>query len=212
MKGQMFATSNMEVVDNAARQGYRLLYVGDQLEIPSGYKFVNALTLTPDYQAMAAVVEGNMNKFSQMYINMLMAPMAEELFAIIVGALVQGASIMIYFPYDSLQLQYPYILLQYMNDRYGISVGDKERQFSYNSAYDNANMRLLYVYKLIPWQDYILYTDEVDPITISRFREDLMGQFGITANTTNEELITKIQQAKDSLMQNTQKQRLFDKV
>lgn len=213
IKGQMFATSDMEIVNNAAMQGYKLIYIGDQLEIPSGYKFVNAITFTPDYQTMSAIIEGDTQRFNASYINMLSSPAAEELFAIIIGALNQGSFIMIYFPHDTLQLAYPYLLLQYLQDRFGITVGDKESPFMYNPSFDLINMRLLYIYKLIPWNEYIIYTDEVDPVTIMRFKEDLSQLYNIPMNISNEDMVVKIQEIKDKIIASKQnKKKLFETI
>lgn len=209
IKGQIFATSDMAVVDTAARQGYKLIYVGDQFEMPKGYNFVNALGLTPDYLTMTSIVEGNTEKFTQSYLNMLASPATEEMIAIIIGALSQGICIMIYFPHDTLQLEYPYLFLQYMQDRFGIIIGAKENQFMYNPAFDPINARLLYIYKLIPWNEYLLMTDDVDPVTLIRFKEDLSRQFNIPADITDEDMVSKLQSIKDNLK--SPKKKLFVK-
>lgn len=207
IKGQLFATSDMDIVDTAAKQGFKLIYVGDQFEMPTGYNFVNAIGLTPDYITMTAVVEGNTEKFTQSYINMLSTPATEEMIAVIIGALKNGANIMIYFPHDTLQLEYPYIFLQYLQDRFGIIVGAKENQFMYNQAFDAANARLLYIYRIIPWNEYLLMTDDVDPVTIIRFKEDLSQQFNIPADIKDEDMVLKLQQIKDQMT--SPKKRLF---
>ncbi|MDE6946223.1 MAG: hypothetical protein K2P14_03450 [Anaeroplasmataceae bacterium] len=206
--GQIFATSDMGVVDTAARTGYKLIYIGDQLEMPQGYKFVNAIMLTPDYKTMSAIIEGNQERVAQNYYASLQTPQAEELFAIIIGALRSNSQIMMYFPNETLQLKYPYLLLEHMLNKYGIRVGDSGNPFVYNPAYDASNFRLLYLYNLVTWQEFILNTEDLDDFTIAKLKQELCQQFNIPANISNIDMVNEIQKIKDKLI-NDMKPQLF---
>lgn len=206
--GQIFATSDMGVVDTAARTGYKLIYVGDQLEMPQGYKFVNAIMFTPDYKTMSAIIEGNQQRVAENYYASLQTPQAEELFAIIIGALRSNSQIMIYFPNETLQLKYPYLLLEHMLNKYGIRVGDNNNPFIYNPAYDTSNFRLLYLYNLVTWQEFILNTEDLDDFTIAKLKQELCQQFNIPVNISNIDMVNEIQKIKDKLI-NDMKPQLF---
>lgn len=206
--GQIFATSDMGVVDTAARTGYKLIYVGDQLEMPQGYKFVNAIMFTPDYKTMSAIIEGNQQRVAENYYASLQTPQAEELFAIIIGALRSNSQIMIYFPNETLQLKYPYLLLEHMLNKYGIRVGDNNNPFAYNPSYDMSNFRLLYLYNLVTWQEFILNTEDLDDFTIAKLKQELCQQFNIPVNISNIDMVNEIQKIKDKLI-NDMKPQLF---
>lgn len=211
---QILATSDMGVVDTAARQGFKLIFVGDQMEIPSGYNFVNAVHFTPDYKTICAIIEnGDDALVSQLYFASLSTPVAEETFAVIIGALSQGNNIMIYFPNDTLQLKYPYLLLHYILERFGIRIGDKNTPCSYNPAYDTLNLRLLYIYRIIPWNSFIMAVNDLDPVVLIRLREDLCELYSIPVNISDEEMVVKVQQIKDQLIaQMSANKPLFERV
>lgn len=209
--GQMFATSDINVVNAAISQGYKIIFVGDQFEAPQGYDFIYGVALTPEYKAITAMVEGDTQKFANEYINMLSLPNVEELLLLFIVALGQGQNIMFYFPQDSLQLEYPYLLLEYIQNKFGITVGAKENPFVYNPAFHMSNVRMLYLYNLITWQDFILAVDEVDPVTIMKIKTEISGIYNIPENITDEDMTAKIQEIKDQLMKSTKdgKKRLF---
>lgn len=198
--GQIIATADLFVIDEAARSGFKLLYVGDVLETPKQWNFINAIGFVPDYQCMSAIIEGDDNRFALSYIQNLKNPMAEELFAIILAALCKGTGIMLYFPEDTLQLKYPYLLMQYMQDNYGLIVGDKSNPFSYNQVFDSSNTRLMYLYKLVDWKTYILNVDEADPMILMRLREDLCPLYSIPINISDVDMINEVTRIKSELI------------
>lgn len=200
LKGKMFATSDLEVVKSSAEMGYKLLYVGDPLEIPQGFNFVDAAPLTPDYRTITSIIDGNLDMAYMMYVELLNAPMAQETLAVMFGALSQGISIMIYFPHDSLQLSYPFFLLKFLMEAYGVKVGDKNTPFMYNEAFNKVILRLLYIYRIVPWQDYIMNVDELDPIVLMRLRQDLCTKFQIPETISDQDMTIRVQQIKDDII------------
>lgn len=210
---QIFATSDMSVVDNAARRGFKLIYIGDQMEIPQGYNFINMPQLTPDYKTICAAISGDDNLLAQSYFESLITPQVEESIAVLIGALTRGVNIVLYFPHDTLQLKYPYLFLQFLMDRFGIQVGDKNSPSMYNPAFDQIIMRMLYIYRIIPWDAYIMNTEELDPISIARLREDLCAQYNIPMNISDQDMVARVQKIKDQMVakMNT-KPKLFEHV
>lgn len=208
---QIFATSDMSIVDNAARSGFKLIYIGDQMEIPQGYNFINMPQLTPDYKTICAAISGDDNALTQSYFESLTTPQVEETIAVLLGALTRGVNIVLYFPMDTLQLKYPYLFLQFLMEKFGIKVGDKNTPPIYNPAFDQIILRMLYIYKIIPWNEYIMNTDTLDPISLIRLREDLCGQYNIPTNISDQDMVNKVQQIKDEIVAKmTTKPKLFE--
>lgn len=210
---QIFATSDMQIVDSAARQGFKLIFIGDQMEIPNGYNFINMPQLTPDYKTICAAISGDDNLLAQSYYASLLTPQVEETIAVLIGALARGVNIVLYFPADTLQLKYPYLLLQYLLDNFGIKVGDKNSPAMFNPAFDQIIWRLLYIYRIVSWDNYIMNVNDLDPVVLVRLREDLCPIYKIPTNISDQDMVSKIQQIKDQITAKmNEKPKLFEHV
>lgn len=211
IKGQIIASSNLAIVDECARQGFALIYVGDELEMPKQWKFITATAFTPNYQAMCAQIEGDEARFASMYLQELLTDNAQELMAIILAALCKGTRILMYFPEESVRLGYPILLMQYMANTHGITVGDKSYPFMYNPAFDYINLRLMYIFRLVDWKEYILSVEEVDTVVLIRLREDLCPIYNIPINISDADMVTKVTEIKDQI-KNAARPKVFSHV
>lgn len=212
LTGNLFATSDLGVVDTAARNGYKLLYIGDSMEMPREYKFIDAIAFTPDYQSMMAAIGNDIPRFQELYSRNLNQPSSQELMAIILKALRQGTNIMMYFPQDSLQLQYPAFLLQYFENALGIQTGTDMIPPAYNENYNLSNLRLMYIFRLIGWKEFLLVCEDVDPIVMGRFREDICPAFGINPSISDFDMMNEIEKIKKNLQDQLNKPRLFTRI
>ena len=116
---------------------------------------------------------------------------------------------MIYFPQDALQLQYPTFLLQYLSSALGIQTGTDTVPPAYNENYNIRNLRLMYIFRLIPWKEFLLVCEDVDPIIMGRFREDICPAFGIDPNIDDLNMMNKIEEIKKNIQDQLNKPRLF---
>lgn len=213
LTGAIFATSDLAVVNTAAQNGYKLLYIGDSMEMPRQFKFVDAVAFTPDYQCMCAIIGNNTQKFEELYYTNLSAGPAQELFAVIIAALRQGNNIMMYFPSDSLQLKYPVFLMQFMEQALGIQTGTDKVPPMYNEQFNLRNMRLMYLFKLIPWKEFLLVCEDVDPIILARFKEDICPALNISPAISDLDMMNKIEEIKKQLQSELKRSnRLFTRV
>lgn len=213
VKGQIFATSDIGVVESAANNGYKLIYIGDSMEKPAQYPFTDAVVFSPNYNCICAVIEDDIPRFEALYLDLLSAPPAQELFAIILAALANGSNILIYFNKESLQLKYPYVLMTYFLNQFGIRVGDKSSPFSYDERYDPAVIRQLYLFRLIGWKEYLMKAESVDPLVLIRLREDLCVLYNISQDINDIEMTKKVEEIQKYLINNTNgDNRLFSTV
>lgn len=213
LPGALYATSDMNVVNVAVHGGHRLLYIGDSFEMPKEINFVDAVAFTPNYKTMCAIIENNTQMMQQFYYENLSAGPAQELFAIILAVLRKGVNITMFFPPDSLQLQYPTLLLQYIEQVLGIQTGTDKILPAYNENYNVKNMRLMYIFKLINWKEMLLVCEEVDPLLMQRFKEDLCPIYGLDQNISDLDMMNEIEKIKKHLQNELQKPaRLFSRV
>ena len=213
LPGALYATSDMNLVNVAVHGGHRLLYIGDSFEMPKEINFVDAVAFTPNYKTMCAIIENNTQMMQQFYYENLSAGPAQELFAIILAVLRKGVNITMFFPPDSLQLQYPTLLLQYIEQVLGIQTGTDKILPAYNENYNVKNMRLMYIFKLISWKEMLLVCEEVDPLLMQRFKEDLCPIYGLDQNISDLDMMNEIEKIKKHLQNELQKPaRLFSRV
>lgn len=210
---QLFATSNMEVVASAAQQGFKLLFIGDTMDMPKQFPFINAITFTPDSRSICALLEGEEKIFAEMYLMSLATEVNEKMFAVILGALNKGQKILLFFPEDTQQLKYPYLLLKYFNDKFGIRVGDKNSECLYNDNYDYSNLSFMYMNDILTWQEYILSVENLDQFVLAKLKQDLCDKYDIPKDISNESMVGKIQEIKNSLIRQMNKgKKLFSTV
>ena len=210
---QLFATSNMEVVASAAQQGFKLLFIGDTMDMPKQFPFINAITFTPDSRSICALLEGEEKIFAEMYLMSLATEVNEKMFAVILGALNKGQKILLFFPEDTQQLKYPYLLLKYFNDKFGIRVGDKTTECMYNDNYDYSNLSFMYMNDILSWQEYILNIDNLDQFVLVKLRKDLCDKYNIPTDIDDISMVNKVQEIKHSLIRELNKgKKLFSKI
>lgn len=205
--GQLIATSNLEIADQAARQGFKLLFVGDMMDVPKQTGFINASCLTPDYKTMSAIIEGDEAKYMALYQQYLSLPHSEEMIAVLISALFRGNNVLMFFPEESIALSYPYALLTYLQNRFGLMVGDKSKPFSYNPNYNMSNMRLLYLYNLIDWKTYINTVEDLDQYVLAKMRQELCPIYGLDGNISDPDLVQFVTKIKEDM----KKPRLFER-
>ena len=213
LPGALYATSDINVVNVAAHGGHKLLYIGDSFEMPKEFNFVDAVAFTPNYKTICVIIENNTQMMQQSYYENLSAGPAQELFAVILAALRKGINITMFFPPDSLQLQYPSLLLQYIEQVHRIQTGTDKILPAYNENYNLKNMRLMYIFKLINWKEMLLVCEEVDPLLMQRFKEDLCPIYGLDQSISDLDMMNEIEKIKKHLQNELQKPaRLFSRV
>ena len=170
LKGQLWATSDLEMVNQAIMQGFKVVYLGDPMFVDPAYKekFVMASSLTPDYQTMSLQVDGNTEGFLQMYIAALNSKPAMDMLAVIFACLYKGINVIFYLPKEALSLNYIQYLLQFIEFNFGVTARTKTTQFIFNPSYFERIIELLYLNDLVTSHEYLLNSNSLDDITLKK--------------------------------------------
>lgn len=165
INGQLAACDNLELVRvilSEPNSNAKVIFVGDPVgfeNIIRYYDMIVGSIIMPNYQAMEADVNGDLQEFTNLYYQYLSTSQAPvQFFATILAALVRGKNIVLYFPAEARGLRYPMALLNYITNTFGIYTRNGEVPFNYDMRYNPANAALLYQYNLISPGEYIAYS------------------------------------------------------
>lgn len=201
IKGQLWATSDLNLVNDALSKGFKAIYLGDSLSLQNTpYKdtFITASPFVPDYQALSMHIDGNEDGFIQMYIASLNSKPAMEMMAVVLAALYNGVNIMFYMPSDSLSLNYIQYLLQFIEMNYGIKTQTKTTTFEFNPQFASKIIELLYLNGLVQPQEFLINTENLDNLTIQKLLSDIHPMINDLTNT--DEIVRWFSHYKDELL------------
>lgn len=176
LRGQLWATSDLELVNQAISQGFKVIYLGDPISLHNtAYEntFVVATAFVPDYQTMSMQVDGNEQGFLQMYTASLNSKAAMEMMTVILACLYRGTSIMFYLPQEASGLNYIQYLLEYIKYNYGIETQTKSTQFGFNPQYAERIMELLYLNNLVTAQEFLVSSESLDDLVLRKLVDEL---------------------------------------
>ena len=175
LKGQLWATSDMNLVNQALIQGFKVIYLGDPISIDPGYsdKFVVATSLTPDYQTLALQVDGNIDGFIQMYMTSLNSKAAMDMMSVILVCLYKGINILFYLPPEAAGLNYAQYLLQFIEFNFGIKTQTKTTQYTFDPKFFERIIELLYLNDLVSSQEYLVNSTSLDDLTLRKLVVEL---------------------------------------
>lgn len=175
LKGQLWASSDINLINQALAQGIKVIYLGDPISIPPNYKdhFVVATSLVPDYQTLSLHVDGNEQGFVQMYTASLNSKAAMEMLSIILVCLYRGTNIMFYLPQEASGLNFVQYLLQFIKLNFGIETQTKSTQFGFDPAFTGRIIELLYLNDLVSPQEFLIYSESLDDLSLRKLVNDL---------------------------------------
>ena len=201
-RGILSITPDINTAMSASISGWKVLYLGDPIEeknIIDQYGFIIAMPLVPDYKILEKFIDGYQDEFDLEYSDQLGNPDTMSFFASILAALHQGINIVMYFPRSVIDLRYPAVLVQYIQQQFGIIGATTENQYMYNDSYDSANILLLYINNLVTHIDFLLnYNREMNADLIDR----LCMQIGLRIMNYNDydEKMRAIMEYKNTLI------------
>lgn len=200
LNGQLWATSDIKLVEQAMIQGFRVIYLGDPLSIDPAYrdKFAIATSLVPDYNAMALLVDGNIDGFIQMYMMSLNSKSAMEMMSVILACLYKGVSIIFYLPPEASGLNFIQYLLQYIELNFGITTNTKTTQFAFKPEFFGRIVELLYLNNFVSAQEYLINSTSLDDMTIRKLVVELHPM--VSDPTNINEIVAWFSRYKDELV------------
>ena len=175
LKGQLWATNDTNLVNQAMMQGFKVIYLGDPISLDpvTKEKFVISTALTPDYQTMSLLVDGNVDGFVQMYMMSLNTQSAMEMFSAIFACLYRGSNVIFFVPPEASGLDFIIYLLQFIEYNFGITTQTATTQFSFNPEYTGRIIEFLYLSNLVSAQEYLINTTSVNEAAIRKLVMDL---------------------------------------
>lgn len=175
LKGQLWATSDINLINQAMMQGFKVIYLGDPISIDPAYKdkFVISTVLTPDYQTISLMVDGNMDGFVQMYIMSLNSPAAMEMFSAIFACLFRGSNVIFYLPPEASGLNFAPYLLQFIEYNFGITTQTNTTKFVFNPEFIGRIIEFLYLSNLVSAQEYLFNATSMNEPAIRKLVDEL---------------------------------------
>lgn len=175
LKAQLWATSDIGLVNQALIQGFKVIYLGDPISIDPMYKdkFIVSSALVPDYNTLSLMVDGNERGFIEMYSMSLNSPAAMEMISVIFAALYRGTNIMFFLPPESSGLNFVQYLLQFIELNYGITTQTRTTEFSFNPAFKGRFIDLLYLNNLVDHNEYLINSESLNQITLRKLVSEL---------------------------------------
>lgn len=175
LTAQLWATSDINVARQSANQGFKVIFLGDPISIEPIDKdvFVVATALTPDYNTMSALIDGDENMFAGMYAASLNTKPAVDMFALIFACLFKGVGIMFYIPPEAISMNFVNYLLKFIEVNYGITTQTKSTMYSFNPAFSSRIIELLYLSDLVTAQEFLVNSENIDDITLRKLVTEL---------------------------------------
>lgn len=175
LKGQLWATSDINLVNQAMMQGFKVIYLGDPISLDPMYKerFVVSTALTPDYQTMSLMIDGNVDGFVQMYIMSLNTPSAMEMFSAIFACLYRGNNVIFFLPPEASGLNFVQYLLQFIEYNFGITTQTNTTQFMFNPEFAGRIIEFLYLSNLVSAQEYLINATSMNKSAVEKLVNEL---------------------------------------
>ena len=174
MAGQLYLTANRNDAINTASFS-KILVIGEFSNDPQFNMMVNASSASiflPPYEAACAECDGNLPAFENLYSAYLNSHDVVEMILVIIRALIMGKNITLYLSPDEASTAYSKVLLNHLFINYGIQTAIPENGvfFSFNPAFSNKILDLLYLYEYINFAElFTLYDgNHINPMLINK--------------------------------------------
>ena len=115
---------------------------------------VSGTCLMPPPLAMMAEIDGDAERFYELYTEHLLSDVQVDFLSVIIGFLHQGGNITLLIP-AGFEEPWVNILYNHMSTYYGIYMGTETTQFGYNMAFDNMINDILYSGGFISPMEYL---------------------------------------------------------
>lgn len=198
-KGSIYLVNDINLaLECQYKQGCKVIYIGElNMNLPKS--FVSFGALLPPFDALNAEIDGDMASYAYIYENYLnSSQVSYEIFASIIVALYSGANLLIYIE-EGDNLSHLNFLLEYLQVKFGITVGTDVSPYMYNSMYDSFISMILYTYLdgfitpeqllfNLPMEHLMVY--EMNPFFNDPVRKLMIQIFG--REFTYDEVINKI--------------------
>lgn len=172
LTGQLWATSDFELVNELLREniGVKIIYLGDPESVPPQYRdiFIMGTSLTPNYETLSLLIDGDENAFIQHYTMSLNSKASIEMMTALLACLYKGTSLILFLPKDSIGMNYIQYLLKYIEYNFGIVTQTKSTKFSFNPLFTGKIAELLYLSNLMSPHEFLVNTESLNDISLRK--------------------------------------------
>lgn len=193
--GKLGFVNDPNLLQSLMNPNTKILFVGDVLgyeDVIRYFQMITATSLSPDYNALALDVDGDIQGFKNKYFDQLLnSPPSSTFICTILAAMHQGKDIIIFFPSEANGLHYPAALGEYFMMFHGIQPALGNIPFMYNCQFDSANASILYYYELIRVEEYLAYSIPQDTI---KYYSRIASDMGIPLNLNQPESVADFEQ------------------
>lgn len=145
-RGSIYLVNDVNfALECSYKMGSKVIYVGElNMNLPKS--FISFGALLPPVEALNAEIDGDMASYAYIYENYFnSSKVVYEIFATIIVALYHGQNMLIYVE-EGDNLSHLNFLVEYLQVKFGITVGNDVCPYMYNPMYDSFIAMILYTY------------------------------------------------------------------
>lgn len=178
LKGEIASTFDLDLVDIISKENpeIKIVFVGDSCGYENYiryYRMILASPLAPDYRLLEIDVNGTKEEFANEYFRYLLSEESKMYIATLIMASILGKNILLFFPKETIGLNFHMVLLDHLYMVYGIRTRTETVPFGYDENYSAQNLALIYGYNIITPYDYLMNAGESFTIMAPKLLYDL---------------------------------------
>lgn len=172
VQGTVYMTDSLELIHNELnsmenrRLGRKIMVLSlDEMNCELEHQYPNdvykAVCLLPPPSAIFHQIDGDQQAFIDDYTMYLQLEVVTDYLSAVFNALMNGVNILLYTPSFGEDIVWINILLNFMENFYGIHIGTSSvNRFWYNPSYDIALANTMYAYNAIDVIQYMIITPD----------------------------------------------------
>ena len=191
LKGEIASTFDLDLVDIISKesQDIKIVFVGDSCGYENYiryYRMILASPLAPDYRLLEIDINGTKEEFVNEYYRYLFSEESKMYIATILMASILGKNILLYFPKETIGLNFPTVLLDHLFKVYGIQTRTETIPFGYDENFTPQNLALIYGYNIMTPYDYLMMAGNSFTLMAPKLVYDLKIPYTQNPNNPND--------------------------
>lgn len=191
LKGEIASTFDLDLVDIISKesQDIKIVFVGDSCGYENYiryYRMILASPLAPDYRLLEIDINGTKEEFVNEYYRYLFSEESKMYIATLLMASILGKNILLYFPKETIGLNFPIVLLDHLFKVYGIQTRTETIPFGYDENFTPQNLALIYGYNIMTPYDYLMMAGNSFTIMAPKLVYDLKIPYTQNPNNPND--------------------------
>ncbi|MBP5598334.1 MAG: hypothetical protein J6Y02_23405 [Pseudobutyrivibrio sp.] len=154
MFGTIYLTSDLAVVERTLQtRSAKVVVIDEENPFPQAMDMITmASILLPPYEALSAMVDGEIEIFRQIYFDYLNMPDPAGFMAILIMCIYRGINLLFYIPNDEADFIAPLIG---KFSSFGVMIGDQARPFFMDPAAEPFRLSMVTYYGVMSAEEYL---------------------------------------------------------